>query len=33
MARQMMNQGFERVHVLEGGWKAWENGDYPMENL
>jgi rhodanese-related sulfurtransferase len=33
VARQMMNQGFERVYVLEGGWDAWEKGDYPMENF
>jgi len=27
----MENAGFENVLVLKGGWKAWMDADYPVD--
>jgi rhodanese-related sulfurtransferase len=29
VARKMKANGYERVRVLEGGWKRWKQEDYP----
>jgi 3-mercaptopyruvate sulfurtransferase SseA len=27
----MMDAGFEDVHALNGGWKAWVKAGYPVQ--
>jgi 3-mercaptopyruvate sulfurtransferase SseA len=27
----MMEKGFKRLYVLEGGWEAWERAGFPVE--
>jgi 3-mercaptopyruvate sulfurtransferase SseA len=31
VALELMALGRANVHVLLGGWKAWESGGYPVE--
>jgi rhodanese-related sulfurtransferase len=32
-AKTLKDMGFNDVHYLEGGVKAWKEGGHPLENL
>jgi 3-mercaptopyruvate sulfurtransferase SseA len=31
LAQQLIFKGYKRVFVLLGGWKAWSDAGYPIE--
>jgi len=31
VALTLLNEGFQNVHVLKGGWRRWVDAGYPTE--
>jgi 3-mercaptopyruvate sulfurtransferase SseA len=31
VALELMDQGVKQAMALDGGWQAWQDGDYPVE--
>jgi 3-mercaptopyruvate sulfurtransferase SseA len=32
VAQHFLDKGHDKIFIIQGGWSAWQNAGYPVEN-